>query len=424
MNRSSSLIVLLFLTGSLLAEGGAPGQSETGRTRILVTFSDPAIGSSARVTASRPGYKRSTSTYLVSLGVRRTAKRIASEFKLKIVDEWPILSLRVHCLVYEVPDKTDIDDLLLRLQQTAEVDSAQRLNVFEVSAENELATEKSYANLQHSLDMLELAQAHQWSRGDHIRISIIDTAVDTEHPDLKASISSQHDFVSHVAHETSSKAHGTAVAGVIGADADNGIGIIGVAPASRLQILRACWHQPNRSSAVCDSFTLAKSLDYAIDSKSDIINLSLNGPSDALLGRMVEQALENGIVVIAAAPEHSRSGFPAELDGVIAVGTSQPPQMEQAQHLPQIRAPGTDILVAVPKGRYDFASGSSLSAAHVTGIVALLIASRPRLSTEKVRSLLIGSQSANYGSVNACLALAELLSKTGCQQDQLVSERF
>ena len=213
-------------------------------------------------------------------------------------------------------------------------------------------------------------RAHQWSKGDRTRIAIIDTGVDTDHPDLKASISSHHDFVEQATQEPASNVHGTAVAGVIGADADNGVGIIGVAPSSRLEVLKACWHKSNRSSAVCNSFTLAKALDHAIGSRTDIINLSLTGPSDGILQRLVEQALEDGIVVIAAEPPHPRSGFPAEIEGVIMVGSSQGSGSGLEPQQMQIRAPGTDILVPAPAGGYDYASGTSLSAAHVSGVVA------------------------------------------------------
>src|SRR5206468_548036 len=81
------------------------------------------------------------------------------------------------------------------------------------------------------------------------------------------------------AREAVAELHGTAVAGIIGARADNSVGIVGVAPEAGLMALRACWQAPpDESAAVCSSFTLAKALQFAIDNNAKVINLSLGGP--------------------------------------------------------------------------------------------------------------------------------------------------
>jgi len=418
-----SLLFMVFWVGAAASTAYADESIilEGGANRILVTFSDPAMSNSARAGPSRPGYRRRSSAYLVSVGVKRAANRIAEDFNLVTLDEWPIISLKVHCLVFETPDGVDIEDLLTSLQQRPEVDSAQRLNLFEVGARRVSGDADPYANLQHNLVTLELEQAHQWSRGDGTEVAIIDTGADFEHPELRARIVSYHDFVENGGGEFAADAHGTAVAGVIGANSNNGVGMIGVAPSTELSVLKACWQRPDRAHAVCNSFTLAKALDFAIESGTDIINLSLTGPSDALLARMVEQALDQGIVVVAAAPGQMLSGFPAEIAGVIVVGSEDQADSELDGVRSMIKAPGQDILVPVPAGGYDFASGASLSAAQVTGIVALLVARQPGLTSNQVKTLLVHSQSAGGESVNACRALAELLAETGCRSNELVS---
>jgi len=168
---------------------------------------------------------------------------------------------------------------------------------------------------------------------------------------------------------------------------------------------------------VCDSFTLAKALSHAVESGTDVINLSLSGPSDALLARLVELALKRGIVVVAAAPPTPQAGFPTEIENVIRVGSDQ--QLDAMGQLLQshMHAPGEEILVPVPGGGYDYASGSSLSAAHVTGIVALLVAKQPDLSRDDVNTLLVDSRVTAGRSVNACRALARLLQRSGCREE-------
>jgi hypothetical protein len=81
-------------------------------TRILVTFSDPGMSNAARAGPARPGYNRRSSTYLVSVSVNRAAKRLAKDFGLQKIDEWPILPLNVHCLLYAVGNDMPVDQLL------------------------------------------------------------------------------------------------------------------------------------------------------------------------------------------------------------------------------------------------------------------------------------------------------------------------
>ena len=391
-------------------------------TRILVTFTDPGLSKANRIGAPRPGYGRHSSTYLASVGVMRAARQIARDFKLETLDDWPIVPLKVHCLVYGVSEDVEVEQLLAQLNARPEVESAQLLNEFEVSGAAEKSSADPYTNLQHNFDTLELKQAHTWSVGDGISVTIIDTGADIDHPELKTQITSHHDFVGNGVGEFSADAHGTAVAGVIGAAANNGVGMIGVAPSSRLSVLKACWYAAERKRATCDSFTLAKALSFAIELDTDVINLSLGGPSDALLARLVGVALRRGIVIVAAAPTQEHAVFPAAIPGVIVVGSGGHTDTLGTMAGVAISAPGDDILVPVPRGGYDYASGSSLSAAHVSGIVALLVASHPSLTSDEVSALLLDSRPTAGESVNACRALAQLLQRTGCRDSSVVSQ--
>ena len=421
MPRALCILIFWFVaaTQCVLADQG--GDTDEGVTKILVTFADAGMSNAARPGAARPGYSRRGSTYLVSVGVKRAANRIARDFDLITLDEWPIVSLKVHCLVFGVRSDIDIEQLFSQLRQRPEVESAQPLNEFEVSATSAKTTSDTYAGLQHNLVTLEIERAHRWSRGDGIEVSIIDTGADFNHPELRSRIVEHRDFVGSGDGAFNADIHGTAVAGVIGAELNNGVGMVGVAPLTQLSVLKACWQRTSNATAVCDTFTLAKALNYAIEAKTDIINLSLNGPSDALLGRMVELALDRGIVVVAAAPEPVESGFPVEIPGVIIVGSNDRDEANQAYGRPIFKAPGADILVPVPAGGYDFASGTSLSAAQVSGVVALLVAINPDLTADEIMSLLASSPRADAGSVNACRALALLLAEIGCETGSSVA---
>ena len=125
----------------------------------------------------------------------------------------------------------------------------------------------------------------------------------------------------------------------------------------------------------------------------------------------MELAQERGIIVVAAAPKQEAAGFPVDVPGVIVVG-------QPAQEGYPITAPGDEILVPVPGGGFDYASGSSLSAAQVSGIVALLVAKQPQLTRDEIFGLLVESRASLDASVNACRALARLLTRTGCSIDE------
>jgi subtilisin family serine protease len=129
-------------------------------------------------------------------------------------------------------------------------------------------------------------------------------------------------------------------------------------------------------------------------------------------------------VVVAAAPGQTGSGFPGEIAGVIVVGSNDQIDSRDAVRSFPINAPGDDILVPVPRGGYDYASGSSLAAAHVSGIVALLVARRAGLTSSQISSLLMASRPTVDESVNACRALAQLLQRTGCRSSKAVSQTF
>jgi subtilisin family serine protease len=176
------------------------------------------------------------------------------------------------------------------------------------------------------------------------------------------------------------------VAGVIAARGADG-GIVGVAPAAELADLRACSAGARSGApAECDSFTLAQAIDYAIEARVDVINLSLAGPQDPLLARLLAAAEAGGIAVVAAAPPAGQvDGFPASVATVIAVGTLE----ESTAHgVRELHAPGIDVLTTFPGNRYDYGSGSSLASAHVSGVVALMRAMDPHLAPAQLRALL------------------------------------
>jgi subtilisin family serine protease len=206
--------------------------------------------------------------------------------------------------------------------------------------------------------------------------------------------------------EYAAESHGTEVAGIIVARADNGLGMAGVAPQARLMALRACW-QVAAGSARCSSFSLAQALQFAIHAKARVINLSLTGPRDELLSRLIDAALAQGSTVVAAVDAAAADGgFPASRPGVLAVASD-----EGACRVPGgLRAPGDAVPTTTPPSGWGMVSGASFAAAQVSGLSALMLQLAPALTpaqvAEALRASAAGGASAQAGRVDACSALS------------------
>jgi subtilisin family serine protease len=355
-------------------------------------------------------------------------------YKLRTVFAWSMQSLGERCIVFEATADRSVAALLQRIAADPRVELVQPVQRFSTQ-DSHFTPPPAPVPLQHSAKALHLAQAHQWATGKGVRVAVIDTGMDVEHPDLRGRIAKVGDFVYRRGKDDpsfNSDIHGTAVAGVIAAALNAEIGLVGVAPQAQVFALKACWQErPGAREAVCDSYTLAKAVDFAIQQGAQVLNFSLAGPPDPLLAKLVAAALRRGIVVVAAdGPDVDRS-FPASEPGVLAVAGSD--DLQGGLRFPSRRlaagtlaAPGVDILTTVPHGHYDFFSGSSFAAAQVTGVVALLLERDPRLTAGQLATLFhrtghpVASKLTAAGApnpidqVDACAALAASLGSNGC----------
>jgi len=312
-----------------------------------------------------------------------------------------------------------VDELLVHLRQDRRVESAQPLNSF---ATLSATYTDPYFNLQNNLQTLQVPQAQSVSRGAGVRIAIVDTGINAQHPDLAGRVELQRNFVGGSPTDVFSERHGTAVAGVIAAVDNNHVGIVGIAPAAQLLSLRACWPATeNDARALCNTFTLAQALSAAIELRADVVNLSLGGPADPLLDRLVAAGMRRGIVYVGAmlpgASDSAALSFPANIPGVISVDSVGSHRVNGNSGMQTLFAPGANILTLTPAGGYDFMSGSSMAAASVSGGVALLLGHQRHAQRAAIATALAHSEGIaadGTASVDFCAAISSLDGRVNC----------
>ena len=143
---------------------------------------------------------------------------------------------------------------------------------------------------------------------------------------------------------------------------------------------------------------MLKSIDWAVANGARVINMSFAGPHDPELALALAAAAKKGVVLVAAAGNagpKSAPLYPAADPNVIAVtATDSNDQLfthsNRGRHI-AVAAPGVDILAPAPSGGYQMSTGTSIAAAHVSGIVALLLESKPDLTPQAVRKILLST---------------------------------
>jgi hypothetical protein len=416
IRRALALCVALLLAacaGAGPSKHDASTSAPGGAAReILLTVRQPeslAIG-----LTGAPNQRYAQRRYGPTPSVERILTQIAREHRLERVDGWPIASLSVYCEVFAVTDDRSLDAVIAELKADSRVELVQRMNVFETQA---AGYDDPYAQLQASSAQMDIEDAHRLATGRGVSIAIIDSAIDASHPDLRGRVRLARNFVDAGPAPRGGEVHGTAIAGIIASAANNRVGIVGVAPDVTIASLRACWAvSPDSVAAQCSSFSLARALEVAIDLKPNVVNLSLAGPDDPLLGQLLDEMIARGIIVVAAQPERGQDGrdFPSSHPRVLAAHSAAEVLDSASPYV--LGAPATDVLTTTPGAQYAFLSGNSLAAANTSGVVALLVERDPHLDVARIAEVLTDTTTRGDGSasINACRALERLTDTTFC----------
>jgi subtilisin family serine protease len=227
--------------------------------------------------------------------------------------------------------------------------------------------------------------------GAGVKIAIIDTCIDRDHAEIKGAVQSYFDATPEAAPQCAGEDHGTAVASLIGGR-DR---IHGPAPAAALMEARAFTVTEEEKELAATSREVVLALNWAAGRGARVVNLSFAGPSDPLVERAAAAAYVKGIVLVAAAGNAGPGSgplYPAAYPEVIAVTAIDAKgglyaAANRGGHI-SVSERGVDVIVAQVKDAYGLETGTSFAAATVSGIVADLIAMRPKATPDEIRKAL------------------------------------
>lgn len=318
-------------------------------------------------------------------GTEVQADEVARRHGLRRVESENFLLIGATIGLFRITDRRSVDVVSREFATEANVRSVQPNYRYVLQEQKAALSEKD--SVQYALEKLHLPEAHALVHGTGIKVAVIDSAIDVRHPELANSIAESFDALGsgegpHI--------HGTGIAGAIVAHAK----LTGSAPAAQILAIRA--FAAATGGAQSNSYVILKALNYAVVKGAQVINMSFAGPKDAIIERAITAVATHNIVMVAAAGNAGAKSpplYPAANPTVIAVSAT-----DAQDHLFSasnrggyiaVAAPGVDVFLPAPDDKYQMTSGTSFSAAYVSGIAALILERNPALKPDDLRATLM-----------------------------------
>ncbi len=273
-----------------------------------------------------------------------------------------------------------------RWASSAEAVSFERNQSFRVAAatpNDPMLSHQSYLRQIHASDTWGMTPGSK-----RVVIAVVDTGVEQWHPDLAPALVEGVNLVHPGTPPEDDNGHGTNVAGVIAAAADNEKGIAGILPDARIMPVKAL-----EADGTGDEDLLGEGIRYAVDHGADIVVLSLglNKPS-TYMESVVRYAEEKGVLLVAAAGNEGKDvKYPAAYPTVLAVGGAME---DNSRAVLSNFGPELDVMApwnvftTSLKGTYRFSGGTSLAAPQAAAVGGLVLARHPELSPSELRTLI------------------------------------
>jgi len=231
------------------------------------------------------------------------------------------------------------------------------------------------------------------STGKAVKVAVLDTGIEVGHPDLQDNLVRGINLINPYIVPNDDNGHGTHIAGIIGAINDR-LGVVGVAPKASLYPVKVLDYKGNATLS-----NLLEGLQWCIDNRVQVINMSLGtSEHNDILLKAIKSVYNAGIVMVAATGNNGSQkyiDYPAAYAETIAVGAitvnDTPAWYSNSNKRVNLMAPGDRVLSTYKNGSYGSLSGTSMAAAHVSGVVALMLQIDSKLSPFQLTNILANS---------------------------------
>jgi subtilisin family serine protease len=323
-------------------------------------------------------------------GAQALEDSVTRDYRLQLIERQDVALLSRRILRMRIPDRRSLGTVLATLGLDRRIEDSQPNYLYRHQAG---PPGIGQANPQYALGKIEIRSAHSLAQGRGAIVAIMDSAIDLTHPDLSGGVAQSYDAVGDA--DTNPDPHGTAIAGIIRAQ---GAVMLGVAPLAKLLCVRVFTPRLARDPAASTN-ALLRGLDWSIKQGARVINLSFVGPRDPLVYKALKAAFNDKQAIIVAPAgnggENAPPAYPGAYQGVIAVtATDQSDRLYKQANRGSyiaIAAPGVDVLAPTLGRAHEQKTGTSFAAAHVSGIVALMLERNPQLTPGAVRRALMAA---------------------------------
>ncbi len=313
---------------------------------------------------------------VVVVASQSVATELVNSLNLQLLESRASDLLAGELAHFRIPDGRSVPAVVAALNSRVDVELAAPNHVYRLQSDESLS--------QYAVKLIRFTEVDDTNRGQGVRIGIVDTALDQNHPALRGVAIEAFDALKGT--PVKQVRHGTAIAGLIGGRKN----VRGLAPSAKILSTRAFDGQ-TPEAVTSDARTLLEALDWLAKKDAQLINLSFAGSPNVLLRRALAAARQRGILLVAAAGNggpKARALYPGAYPTTIAVtATDQKSKIYDRANRGDyvfLAAPGVDLLVPTGNNGYDVMSGTSFAAAIVTGLAALRVRRVAKASAKKI----------------------------------------
>lgn len=319
--------------------------------------------------------------------------------------------------IIDLPANASETAILKQLEHRPEFKSAE----LDRHVESTMAVNDPYIGSEWHINKIGAATAWDSTRGAGVTIAILDSGIDSSHPDLKPNLVAGRNIYNNNTDVSDICGHGTTVAGAAAGASNNGIGVAGVAGAAKIMPLRIAYWNTTYNSCYASYSTIAAGITYAADNGARVANVSYArvAASSSILSAARYMKSKGGLVFVSAGNSNVDEKIAADPALVVVSATTSSDARSSFSSYGtavSLAAPGSGIYTTGTNGTYKSVNGTSFSSPIAAGVAALMMSVRPDLSPDTIQSLMystavdLGAAGRDiyygYGRVNAAAAVA------------------